>query len=139
MFFFLKQKTAYEMRISDWSSDVCSSDLALAVTLHPQRIGRPIGSDCRRRRPTPILPGQETFATKGKENGAASQVVAEPDHQPATALRQAPDKPARRGGVEVDRGSGHGGGHGGKHHPTPATFRMGEEGRERPRGKAARQ
>src|SRR3546814_19548947 len=29
-FFFFKQKTAYEMRISDWSSDVCSSDL------HPQ-------------------------------------------------------------------------------------------------------
>src|SRR3546814_8448480 len=26
MFFFFKQKTAYEMRISDWSSDVCSSD-----------------------------------------------------------------------------------------------------------------
>src|SRR3546814_18919556 len=26
-FFFLKQKTAYEMRISDWSADVCSSDL----------------------------------------------------------------------------------------------------------------
>src|SRR3546814_6905788 len=29
-FFFCKQKTAYEMRISDWSSDVCSSDLAVA-------------------------------------------------------------------------------------------------------------
>src|SRR3546814_6434872 len=29
--FFFKQKTAYEMRISDWSSDVCSSDL------HPRR------------------------------------------------------------------------------------------------------
>src|SRR3546814_17750460 len=32
-FFFFKQKTAYEMRISDWSSDVCSSDLA-AVEVH---------------------------------------------------------------------------------------------------------
>src|SRR3546814_1424791 len=29
VFFFFKQKTAYEVRISDWSSDVCSSDLAL--------------------------------------------------------------------------------------------------------------
>src|SRR3546814_5413510 len=29
-FFFFKQKTAYEMRISDWSSDVCSSDLGEA-------------------------------------------------------------------------------------------------------------
>src|SRR3546814_3773082 len=30
-FFFFKQKTAYEMRISDWSSDVCSSDLDLVT------------------------------------------------------------------------------------------------------------
>src|SRR3546814_3892372 len=32
-FFFFKQKTAYEMRISDWSSDVCSSDLNLTARL----------------------------------------------------------------------------------------------------------
>src|SRR3546814_251114 len=32
-FFFCKQKTAYEMRISDWSSDVCSSDLARGLLL----------------------------------------------------------------------------------------------------------
>src|SRR3546814_8960820 len=32
LFFFFKQKTAYELRISDWSSDVCSSDLAAAAT-----------------------------------------------------------------------------------------------------------
>src|SRR3546814_9341832 len=31
LFFFFKQKTAYEMRISDWSSDVCSSDLTITV------------------------------------------------------------------------------------------------------------
>src|SRR3546814_19023655 len=31
LFFFFKQKTAYEMRISDWSSDVCSSDLPADV------------------------------------------------------------------------------------------------------------
>src|SRR3546814_16400475 len=31
-FFFFKQKTAYEMRISDWSSDVCSSDLSGTIT-----------------------------------------------------------------------------------------------------------
>src|SRR3546814_8892664 len=30
LFFFFKQKTAYEMRISDWSSDLCSSDLPFA-------------------------------------------------------------------------------------------------------------
>src|SRR3546814_13141359 len=37
MFFFFKQKTAYEMRISDWSSDVCSSDLV------PQRLEERVG------------------------------------------------------------------------------------------------
>src|SRR3546814_13775122 len=36
-FFFFKQKTAYEMRISDWSSDVCSSDLR---PLDPRRRSR---------------------------------------------------------------------------------------------------
>src|SRR3546814_5671972 len=30
LFYFVKQKTAYELRISDWSSDVCSSDLSCA-------------------------------------------------------------------------------------------------------------
>src|SRR3546814_6680179 len=34
-FFFFKQKTAYEMRISDCSSDVCSSDLVLITTTDP--------------------------------------------------------------------------------------------------------
>src|SRR3546814_15821258 len=33
LFFFFKQKTAYEMRISDWSSDVCSSDLQILSDL----------------------------------------------------------------------------------------------------------
>src|SRR3546814_8841335 len=33
-FFFFKQKTAYELRISDWSSDVCSSDLKVGPSLY---------------------------------------------------------------------------------------------------------
>src|SRR3546814_9654702 len=37
-FFFFKQKTAYEMRISDWSSDVCSSDLDLLVKAADQLV-----------------------------------------------------------------------------------------------------
>src|SRR3546814_10286228 len=36
IFFFFKQKTAYEMRISDWSSDVCSSDLYCRLTTKGQ-------------------------------------------------------------------------------------------------------
>src|SRR3546814_3296544 len=39
--FLFKQKTAYEMRISDWSSDVCSSDLRLAAG-SARRQGRPV-------------------------------------------------------------------------------------------------
>src|SRR3546814_4210370 len=41
-FFFFKQKTAYEMRISDWSSDVCSSDLFVvgADVLDPEPLRR---------------------------------------------------------------------------------------------------
>src|SRR3546814_3751414 len=43
-FFFFKQKTAYEMRISDWSSDVCSSDL-LFVVRHMSGEGRAAAVD----------------------------------------------------------------------------------------------
>src|SRR3546814_3909125 len=56
-FFFFKQKTAYEMRISDWSSDVCSSDLssqgpalfsrhaAGSAFLHGNDAGRAVATD----------------------------------------------------------------------------------------------
>src|SRR3546814_3255407 len=43
-FFFFKQKTAYEMRISDWSSDVCSSDLHSVV---PAKAGIQFGRGSR--------------------------------------------------------------------------------------------
>src|SRR3546814_2354787 len=51
--FFFKHKTAYEMRISDWSSDVCSSDLffgqdlrdAISPTYNAQGIGRSVNTD----------------------------------------------------------------------------------------------
>src|SRR3546814_8911976 len=48
IFFFFKQKTAYEMRISDWSSDVCSSDLPVAThaTLRRQRVQITSGFAC---------------------------------------------------------------------------------------------
>src|SRR3546814_19983341 len=49
--FFFKQKTAYEMRISDWSSDVCSSDL----TLRPQRLERPELVERMERGALPVL------------------------------------------------------------------------------------
>src|SRR3546814_7234095 len=50
VFFFFKQKTAYEMRISDWSSDVCSSDLSWAdarvITGVDQIVGQPALVPC---------------------------------------------------------------------------------------------
>src|SRR3546814_4855279 len=39
--FFFKQKTAYDMRISDWSSDVCSSDLLIALAMLVEFVERP--------------------------------------------------------------------------------------------------
>src|SRR3546814_2945372 len=44
MFFVFKQKTAYEMRISDWSSDVCSSDLDGAVPMARTKVAVFVGS-----------------------------------------------------------------------------------------------
>src|SRR3546814_9716985 len=65
MFFFFKQKTAYEMRISDWSSDVCSSDLLFdwLVTGHAVP-ANPAGSvrgpaHSQRRGKTPVLAPDE--------------------------------------------------------------------------------
>src|SRR3546814_10149531 len=43
VFFFFKQKTAYEMRIRDWSSDVCSSDLRSSM---PPRIRDTASTSC---------------------------------------------------------------------------------------------
>src|SRR3546814_3332981 len=72
LFFFFKQKTAYEMRISDWSSDVCSSDLPVTV----QDAGR---LDRLRqgasRRPVVCVGGRGQFGApghRGAEIGRAS-------------------------------------------------------------------
>src|SRR3546814_5484270 len=46
LIFFFKQKTAYEMRISDWSSDVCSSDLGVALG-DPAEAVADAGVECR--------------------------------------------------------------------------------------------
>src|SRR3546814_4243074 len=65
-FFFFKQKTAYEMRISDWSSDVCSSDLERAQHLNVAMLGA-------------VVPHEE---------GGADRTEAESeDRQPLHALR----------------------------------------------------
>src|SRR3546814_19904684 len=64
-FFFFKQKTAYEMRISDWSSDVCSSDLSYgnSFTCIPSRVQyrEP------RRTPRPHVAGVQTAIVTGPQ------------------------------------------------------------------------
>src|SRR3546814_10848424 len=53
-FFFFKQKTAYEMRISDWSSDVCSSDLQYGHYMHMLNVAMTRGAQ-QEGRPLPTL------------------------------------------------------------------------------------
>src|SRR3546814_1878282 len=57
-FFFFKQKTAYEMRISDWSSDVCSSDLIVVFVGGSRGHGIVIATEDRRYRPTGLEAGE---------------------------------------------------------------------------------
>src|SRR3546814_18149686 len=86
LFFFFKQKTAYEMRISDWSSDVCSSDLLMAykdeyevarLYADPefmQRMREQSSGDftLRFNLAPPMLPGRDTSARPQKRSFAAS-------------------------------------------------------------------
>src|SRR3546814_7220686 len=61
-FFFFKQKTAYEMRISDWSSDVCSSDLAEVVARGQADVPRQRHGDEDARRDHPAFLVNAPFA-----------------------------------------------------------------------------
>src|SRR3546814_6916246 len=87
-FFFFKQKTAYEVRISDWSSDVCSSDLRDGAQVREQDCPwrgsfrrpcgrRPAGSETepraartrRRQQPLPARRARTEEGHAGKEGG----------------------------------------------------------------------
>src|SRR3546814_446343 len=88
-FFLCEQKTAYEMRISDWSSDVCSSDLAGAVAArHPA--GR-----IRRRFPDVALSHRRHQHRR-------------PEGTPAAAPPAGDGCPAGRGGTQPQRSAGRG-------------------------------
>src|SRR3546814_15566150 len=70
-FFFFKQKTAYEMRISDWSSDVCSSDLiALAGALADAHPARRHGGDRIGQAAAPAV----VEGRRGRHDDAAAQL-----------------------------------------------------------------
>src|SRR3546814_16538842 len=67
-FFFFKQKTAYEMRISDWSSDVCSSDLRAPTHPYTQALLRAVALDHL---------GQRLQAGEGALHGLAANAAAD--------------------------------------------------------------
>src|SRR3546814_3964652 len=87
--FFFKQKTAYEMRISDWSSDVCSSDLLVGRRLHDD--DRPhVGPQAERCR-----------CAEGLPEVLAGQAAAREEHE-QRAVGHAGDGDARGVAVGVD-------------------------------------
>src|SRR3546814_3494738 len=78
LFFFFKQKTAYEMRISDWSSDVCSSDLHIGDP--PALPGTDRGADeepeqhSRPPRDAPVADGHRHDDARHRSDGTHGQV-----------------------------------------------------------------
>src|SRR3546814_9693223 len=82
LFFFFKQKTAYEMRISDWSSDVCSSDLGLAAAAQGLMAAQGLTcACCSRGTPQPVAPagaapqGAQGFGEKSEERRVGKKSV----------------------------------------------------------------
>src|SRR3546814_8230263 len=76
VFFFFKQKTAYEMRISDWSSDVCSSDL-LNFDLH-FRFHKPDDDGGRRR--ANVAKGSAKRRANLVPIGGVGEIIGRADH-----------------------------------------------------------
>src|SRR3546814_815436 len=76
IFFFFKQKTAYELRISDWSSDVCSSDLPASAP--------------RATRPAPAPRRRRTTRRPARDRRASSRPARRRPRNPATAADTAP-------------------------------------------------
>src|SRR3546814_5939998 len=69
-FFCFKQKTAYEMRISDWSSDVCSSDLPRGGCDRVEHVAARIGHDAERARRDHALAEEQEAERRGQEHHA---------------------------------------------------------------------
>src|SRR3546814_7892408 len=98
-FFFFKQKTAYEMRISDWSSDVCSSDIEDVLEHHPvpdERIDRML----ERRRPVLLEeevshPGKTVAAHERAEQPPCDARHDTPRHQRQHAAAHPKKHPSR--------------------------------------------
>src|SRR3546814_4379473 len=81
-FFFFKQKTAYEMRISDWSSDVCSSDLELTAPQRVDLVEQQLGASGQHR------PREEQLEQRGTDPHQESCPYERADHGPAGDARR---------------------------------------------------
>src|SRR3546814_10352687 len=90
--FFFKQKTAYEMRISDWSSDVCSSDLEAQD--QPEDRGR------RARREELAVLDEHRIGFEPDARVADAERGGEPPARGRAAPIEEPRSEARRGGKE---------------------------------------
>src|SRR3546814_3846916 len=79
-FFFFKQKTAYDMHISDWSSDVCSSDLGFRVAETEIATKRKVAlADCQYLDKAQLTPcGRESF---GQQHASLIESVRQQQHQ----------------------------------------------------------
>src|SRR3546814_13040963 len=93
-FFFFKQKTAYEMRISDWSSDVCSSDLEVAIGERVERECR--GERAHRRRHLlgrhPALGGAGLVILAHRRCAAIERLLLHTDDRHRDSRRQEVDR-----------------------------------------------
>src|SRR3546814_6493184 len=80
--FFFKQKTAYEMRISDWSSDVCSSDLL-----------KPVPSKLAIARPQGMIVSKPVRAVRMPCGASCCGTLSRPYHRPAPMPAADPSAP----------------------------------------------
>src|SRR3546814_9211609 len=94
MIFFFKQKTAYEMRISDWSSDVCSSDLHECGFADRDRYPRVIPPQSSRKLRTP--PALAPHQTPSSPSNRAATCAEDIRNTPSRTCGQTNLPPSRR-------------------------------------------
>src|SRR3546814_2639071 len=99
VFFFFKQKTAYEMRISDWSSDVCSSDLGPrwpSAPSAPAASAKPAKPPPPRASSTPFRPSRSIEPLRRAAAGHRRARQREQAPSPKSIDRQAAEAESRR-------------------------------------------
>src|SRR3546814_3730011 len=103
-FFFFKQKTAYEMRISDWSSDVCSSDL---LAKENQRIEEELSQELMHELsardgfdvpPSPDLHASEGDAMNIENDGIEDEDDSDEDEEVEAPKTRSKKKPSSKNG-----------------------------------------